>query len=84
MGLLSNWVERPEIRPGGRIYTWRAIYAYAHYGLFCAINFSTRKHQFGKMFSIRVSANSARDALSTLQPPSSPPLAASVSLNSNL
>jgi hypothetical protein len=32
MGLLSNWVERSEIRPGDHIYTWRAVYAYSHHG----------------------------------------------------
>ncbi|XP_047044163.1 uncharacterized protein LOC124648438 [Lolium rigidum] len=53
MGLLSNWVERSEIRPGDHIYTCRAVYAYTHHGKYPAA-------------------------------PSSPPLAASVSLNSNL
>jgi len=32
MGLLSNRVERSEIRPGDHIYTWRAVYAYSHHG----------------------------------------------------
>jgi hypothetical protein len=32
MGLLSNRVERSEIRPGDHIYTWRAVYTYSHHG----------------------------------------------------
>ena len=32
MGLLSNRVERSDIRPGDHIYTWRAVYAYSHHG----------------------------------------------------
>ncbi|KAL5201357.1 hypothetical protein ABZP36_035711 [Zizania latifolia] len=34
MGLLSNRVERSEIRPGDHIYTWRAVYAYSHHGIY--------------------------------------------------
>jgi hypothetical protein len=34
MGLLSNRAERSEIRPGDHIYTWRAVYAYAHHGTY--------------------------------------------------
>lgn len=34
MGLLSNRVERSEVRPGDHIYTWRAVYAYSHHGIY--------------------------------------------------
>lgn len=32
MGLLSNRVERSEIKPGDHIYTYRAVFAYSHHG----------------------------------------------------
>ncbi|KAL3536681.1 hypothetical protein ACH5RR_000047 [Cinchona calisaya] len=34
MGLLTNRVERSEIRPGDHIYTYRAVFAYSHHGIF--------------------------------------------------
>ncbi|KAI3449289.1 hypothetical protein Pfo_005954 [Paulownia fortunei] len=34
MGLLTNRVERNEIRPGDHIYTYRAVFAYSHHGIF--------------------------------------------------
>ncbi|XP_057778596.1 protein LEAD-SENSITIVE 1-like isoform X2 [Salvia miltiorrhiza] len=34
MGLLSNRVERNEIKPGDHIYTYRAVFAYSHHGIF--------------------------------------------------
>lgn len=34
MGLLSNRVERSEIKPGDHIYTYRAVFAYSHHGIF--------------------------------------------------
>lgn len=33
MGLLSNRVERNEIKPGDHIYTYRAVFTYSHHGL---------------------------------------------------
>ncbi|KAG6520726.1 protein LEAD-SENSITIVE 1-like [Zingiber officinale] len=38
MGLLSNKVERAEIKPGDHIYTWRAVYTYAHHGIYVGGN----------------------------------------------
>ena len=32
MGILSNRVERNEIKPGDHIYTYRAVFAYSHHG----------------------------------------------------
>lgn len=32
MGLLTNRVERSEIKPGDHIYTYRAVFAYSHHG----------------------------------------------------
>ncbi|KAK6141090.1 hypothetical protein DH2020_025171 [Rehmannia glutinosa] len=34
MGLLTNRVERNEIKPGDHIYTYRAVFAYSHHGIF--------------------------------------------------
>ncbi|KAL3517317.1 hypothetical protein ACH5RR_024219 [Cinchona calisaya] len=34
MGLLTNRVERSEIRAGDHIYTYRAVFAYSHHGIF--------------------------------------------------
>ncbi|KAG6715675.1 hypothetical protein I3842_04G006300 [Carya illinoinensis] len=32
MGVLSNKIERENLKPGDHIYTWRRAYAYAHHG----------------------------------------------------
>ncbi|KAJ4839119.1 hypothetical protein Tsubulata_014930 [Turnera subulata] len=34
MGLLTNRVERSEIKPGDHIYTYRAVFTYSHHGIF--------------------------------------------------
>ncbi|KAL0283295.1 UNVERIFIED_CONTAM: hypothetical protein Sangu_2901100 [Sesamum angustifolium] len=34
MGLLTNRVERSAIKPGDHIYTYRAVFAYSHHGIF--------------------------------------------------
>ncbi|KAJ4956540.1 hypothetical protein NE237_013323 [Protea cynaroides] len=34
MGLLSNRVERSQIKAGDHIYSWRAIYTYSHHGIY--------------------------------------------------
>ncbi|CAM8971982.1 unnamed protein product [Rhodiola kirilowii] len=34
MGLLTNRVEKSEIRPGDHIYTYRAVFAYSHHGIY--------------------------------------------------
>ncbi|XP_022974858.1 uncharacterized protein LOC111473625 [Cucurbita maxima] len=34
MGLISNRVERSQIKPGDHIYTYRAVFAYSHHGIF--------------------------------------------------
>lgn len=34
MGLLTNKVERSEIKPGDHIYTYRAVFAYSHHGIY--------------------------------------------------
>ncbi|KAG6403700.1 hypothetical protein SASPL_135928 [Salvia splendens] len=34
MGLLTNRVEKHEIKPGDHIYTYRAVFAYSHHGIF--------------------------------------------------
>ncbi|KAK3129650.1 hypothetical protein QOZ80_6BG0482850 [Eleusine coracana subsp. coracana] len=51
MGLLSNRVERSEIRPGDHIYTWRAVYAYSHHGIYVGgskvVHFTRKKETEG-------------------------------------
>lgn len=32
MGVLSNRVERAQIKAGDHIYSWRAAYTYSHHG----------------------------------------------------
>lgn len=32
MGILSNRVEKSEIKAGDHLYTWRAVYTYSHHG----------------------------------------------------
>lgn len=34
MGLLTNKVEREELKAGDHIYTYRAVFAYSHHGNF--------------------------------------------------
>lgn len=34
MGILSNKIERDEVKPGDHIYSWRNAYIYAHHGSF--------------------------------------------------
>ncbi|KAG2710024.1 hypothetical protein I3760_04G006100 [Carya illinoinensis] len=34
MGVLSNKIERENLKPGDHIYTWRRAYAYAHHGIY--------------------------------------------------
>ncbi|CAA7399809.1 unnamed protein product [Spirodela intermedia] len=38
MGLLSQRVEKTEIKAGHHIYTWRAIYTYSHHGIYVGGN----------------------------------------------
>ncbi|CAA0816644.1 NC domain-containing protein-related [Striga hermonthica] len=38
MGLLTNRVEKSEINPGDHIYTYRAVFAYSHHGIFVGSN----------------------------------------------
>ncbi|XP_039160352.1 uncharacterized protein LOC120289483 isoform X2 [Eucalyptus grandis] len=34
MGLLSNKIERDQLKPGDHIYSWRLSYLYAHHGIY--------------------------------------------------
>ncbi|KAK1306443.1 hypothetical protein QJS10_CPA10g00631 [Acorus calamus] len=38
MGLLTNRVEREEIKAGDHIYTWRVVFSYAHHGIYVGNN----------------------------------------------
>ncbi|KAF5732137.1 hypothetical protein HS088_TW18G00826 [Tripterygium wilfordii] len=48
MGLLTNKVERSEIKAGDHIYTYRAIFAYSHHGIYLGgskvVHFTPRQH----------------------------------------
>lgn len=37
MGLLTNKVERDEIKPGDHIYTYRAVFTYSHHGHYLSL-----------------------------------------------
>ncbi|TXG65498.1 hypothetical protein EZV62_006773 [Acer yangbiense] len=34
MGLLSNKIDRQELKPGDHIYCWRQVFIYAHHGIY--------------------------------------------------
>ncbi|CAL9195079.1 unnamed protein product [Musa hybrid cultivar] len=34
MGVLSNKIEREQLKPGDHIYSWRSAYIYAHHGIY--------------------------------------------------
>lgn len=34
MGVLSNMIERDDLKPGDHIYSWRTAYIYAHHGIY--------------------------------------------------
>ncbi|KAM0071492.1 putative LRAT domain-containing protein [Helianthus debilis subsp. tardiflorus] len=38
MGFLSNRVERSDIKAGDHIYTYRAVFAYSHHGIYVGGN----------------------------------------------
>lgn len=38
MGLLSNKIDKTQIKPGDHIYSWRAIYTYSHHGIYVGGN----------------------------------------------
>ncbi|CAN6362937.1 unnamed protein product [Urochloa humidicola] len=38
VSLLSNRIERSELKPGDHIYTWRTAYSYAHHGIYVGDN----------------------------------------------
>ncbi|KVH91066.1 uncharacterized protein LOC112529640 [Cynara cardunculus var. scolymus] len=38
MGFLSNKLQRTQIKPGHHIYTYRAVFAYSHHGIFVGGN----------------------------------------------
>ncbi|KAM7525929.1 hypothetical protein LguiA_015831 [Lonicera macranthoides] len=50
MGLISHRIERKDISAGDHIYTWRAIFAYSHHGIYVGgskvVHF-TREQNFG-------------------------------------
>ncbi|KAF5733533.1 NC domain-containing family protein [Tripterygium wilfordii] len=48
MGLLTNRVERSEIKQGDHIYTYRAVFAYSHHGIYLGgskvVHFTPRQY----------------------------------------
>ncbi|XP_074565319.1 protein LEAD-SENSITIVE 1-like [Curcuma longa] len=63
MGLLSNKVERAEIKAGDHIYTWRAVYTYAHHGIYVGgnkvVHFTRKKDTSGAIDSFDSSSISS-------------------------
>ncbi|KAL9674494.1 hypothetical protein QQ045_030766 [Rhodiola kirilowii] len=59
MGLLTNRVERSEIRPGDHIFTYRAVFVYSHHGIY--VGGSKVVH-----FTPRPKTGSSKDSLSDM------------------
>ncbi|KAH7692380.1 Endopeptidase NLPC/P60 domain-containing protein [Dioscorea alata] len=61
MGLLSNKVERSEIKAGDHIYTWRAVYTYSHHGIYVGgskvVHFTRKKDASSNIDSFDSSSN---------------------------
>lgn len=64
MGLLSNRVERSEIKPGDHIYTYRAVFAYSHHGIYVGGNKVV--HFTPEQNRITASSSSSLDTISSL------------------
>ncbi|XP_052198894.1 protein LEAD-SENSITIVE 1-like isoform X2 [Diospyros lotus] len=51
MGLISNRVDKKNLKPGDHIYSWRAAYIYAHHGIYVGddkvIHFTRRGQEVG-------------------------------------
>ncbi|XP_045820529.1 protein LEAD-SENSITIVE 1-like [Trifolium pratense] len=49
MGVLSNKIDRKQLKPGDQIYSWRQAYLYAHHGIYVGegmvIHFTTGRGQ---------------------------------------
>ncbi|KAG0453941.1 hypothetical protein HPP92_025245 [Vanilla planifolia] len=61
MGLLSNRVERSEIKAGDHIYTWRAFYTYSHHGIYVGghkvVHFTRKKETSSSTDSSSISTS---------------------------
>ncbi|KAL6493938.1 hypothetical protein OROGR_031847 [Orobanche gracilis] len=57
MGFLTNRVERREIKPGDHIYTYRAVFAYSHHGIFVGCN---KVVHFTRVQTLSTSSNECR------------------------
>lgn len=51
MGVLSNKIERDQLKPGDHIYSWRLSYLYAHHGIYIGegqvLHFTRGGHEIG-------------------------------------
>jgi hypothetical protein len=56
VGVLSNRVDRDDLKAGDHIYTWRAAYIYAHHGTLPRVislrwfDIKSKRHRFGSHF----------------------------------
>ncbi|GMH00391.1 hypothetical protein Nepgr_002230 [Nepenthes gracilis] len=75
MGFLTHRVERNEIQPGDHIYTWRAVFAYSHHGIFVGgskvVHFTPRHDGLNGMENSSTEATMNSDLIMSL--PSSCP-----------
>ncbi|XP_042480745.1 protein LEAD-SENSITIVE 1-like isoform X1 [Macadamia integrifolia] len=64
MGLLSNKVERSEIKAGDHIYSWRAIYTYSHHGIYVGgskvVHFTRERDTGSSMETPRISSSNSK------------------------
>ncbi|KAJ6839137.1 uncharacterized protein M6B38_316690 [Iris pallida] len=64
MGLLSNRVERSQIKAGDHIYTWRAVYTYSHHGIYVGgekvVHFTRKKETSSGSNSSSSSSSSSK------------------------
>ncbi|KAI8546135.1 hypothetical protein RHMOL_Rhmol07G0093300 [Rhododendron molle] len=70
MGLLSHRVERSEIVAGDHIYTWRAVFAYSHHGIYVGgskvVHFTREPNPGASGVSFLSSSDPTSDPFSTI------------------
>ncbi|XP_058224122.1 protein LEAD-SENSITIVE 1-like [Rhododendron vialii] len=70
MGLLSHRVERSEIVEGDHIYTWRAVFAYSHHGIYVGgskvVHFTREPNPGASGVSFLSSSDPTSDPFSTI------------------
>ncbi|KAM1019575.1 hypothetical protein ACFX13_041651 [Malus domestica] len=69
MGLLTNRVERNEIKPGDHIYTYRAVFAYSHHGIYLG---GSKVVHFRPKRNLNSSTESSSDVYDSMSCPTTP------------